>query len=491
MNGADREGMDSVDVRDHHVPDDGRTPPDPSAPTVAMLAGLLAIVPMAGIGVLGLMTVALCCGITIAVLDGAVLWLRRRVVRAVPGDRQRLRRFRPAGSVAMVWVTLIAVPAVAFVQSWLVWGLDSQSLTVDASHRLWPFRGAMIAAFAMPATVHVSSLIDWALIHPRLRGVMGDHGLPCQRTTSTDWQLLTRLWLGHRLVASLVGRVGLAVVVGFLTVLIIPGGPGNNAPAAGPPTPASSTASTTTGGTTTPSATPAPGATTATPAPTTTATTTASPTPAGNAGQTTLNGSTTQTTGSTGTTAQPTATIVGAIGAALLVLFLNRLFPAGALVANPRVSVGDRIVLAEEYGTGVDERPVFYVVDISVQGVKLLQLDEEDQPIRSDGPARRDGISDEAGTEDPLRPGRAHDRSVALQDVPRLLRLRGRFGGCAERCCGANHQCPLKAGDLVDPRVPTGRPGSADRLKALRGRVVRGDRPPAADAARPSAGEGT
>ena len=90
-------------------------------------------------------------------------------------------------------------------------------------------------------------------------------------------------------------------------------------------------------------------------------------------------------------------------------------------------------MLAEEYGTGVTNRPVYYVVDVSIEGVKLLQLDEDGLPK---GAAGKD-------------PGRKHDRSLALVDVPRLLRFRGRFTGCDQVCSMANHNRPIKIGNAV------------------------------------------
>lgn len=116
--------------------------------------------------------------------------------------------------------------------------------------------------------------------------------------------------------------------------------------------------------------------------------------------------------------------------AALLIFYINRVVAIGGLVSNPPIQVGDKVVLAEEFGTGVAERPSYYIVDVSIEGVKLLELDEGDQPCR-------------AGVQ------RGHDRSLSLADVGRLLRARERFEGCRTQCCRANKYCPLHPGQDV------------------------------------------
>jgi hypothetical protein len=132
---------------------------------------------------------------------------------------------------------------------------------------------------------------------------------------------------------------------------------------------------------------------------------------------------------------RPMSTVIGAVAAAALVFALNRLMPVVMLVRNPRISVGDRVVFAEEYGTGVNTRPAYYVVDVAVEGVKLLELDGVGQPKGAAG----------------RPPLREHDRSLPLGDVPRLLRFRGRFNGCRIVCCGVNHDCPVRFGNPVRP----------------------------------------
>ena len=116
--------------------------------------------------------------------------------------------------------------------------------------------------------------------------------------------------------------------------------------------------------------------------------------------------------------------------AALVVWYINRLVPIGGLVTNPPIQVGDKVILAEEFGTGVENRPAYYIVDVAIEGVKLLELDEHDQPF---------GVGLDRG----------HDRSLSLADVGRLLRGRQRFQGCSKECCRANKYCPLTRGEPV------------------------------------------
>lgn len=132
---------------------------------------------------------------------------------------------------------------------------------------------------------------------------------------------------------------------------------------------------------------------------------------------------------------QPEGAVIGAVlgtgGAAIVVFFLNRFVPVMTLVSNPPLHVGDQVTLAEEYGAGVHQRPVYYVVDIAIEGVQLLELGPDGRPLG--------------------RHPRTHDRSLALADVPRLLRFRERFRGCDVRCCKANRYCPLELDDVLAP----------------------------------------
>jgi hypothetical protein len=338
--------------------------PEPDKPVVVIAFGLLTAVSLAGAGVLGLTTVATLAGLVVAVVGVLVMEHRRRSLR-----RARERGVeRPSAYGRLVLAVLVLSLGLAAAPAVLI-RVAGLALEVEG-HRLWPLRGMVLALACIFAVIHVSALIDWAVIRLRLRGVLGDWSMPCQRSPTTNWELLTRVWLLHRVAAHVVVRIGLAVFIGFCVALVVPARSGATTPA---------------------------------------------------------------NTVTDQVLSRPVLLLVAPVLAAILVFFLNRFLPVWALVLNPRLSVGDRIVLAEEYGTGVTKQPVYYVVDIAAEGVKLLQLDDGGHPK---GAAGRD-------------PEREHDRSINLVDIPRLLRFRGRFNGCRRVCCKANHHCPLRVGMTV------------------------------------------
>lgn len=127
-----------------------------------------------------------------------------------------------------------------------------------------------------------------------------------------------------------------------------------------------------------------------------------------------------------------TASLIGATAAVIASYYLNRVVAVFALATHPPMQVGDKIVLAEEYGTGVDQRPSYYVVDVSMVGVQVLELGQQDEPV---APTLQ----------------RTHDRAIPLEDIQRLLRARRRFSGCVETCSRANPYCPLERGASTRP----------------------------------------
>jgi hypothetical protein len=123
--------------------------------------------------------------------------------------------------------------------------------------------------------------------------------------------------------------------------------------------------------------------------------------------------------------------VAAAVAAALAIYFVNRIVTIGTLVSNPPIQVGDKITLAEEFGTGVTERPNYYVVDVAIEGVQLMELGPGDEPRSSDAE-------------------RSHDRSLDLRDIGRLLRNRDRFEGCCTECCKVSKYCPLEVGETIN-----------------------------------------
>jgi hypothetical protein len=334
------------------------------------------------------------------------------------------------------------VVLVVLAAGWGLWRSQSVASDLQAALHLrppestWPYQGLALTLLVTVATVHISAMVDWAVIRLRLLGTLGDWTLTCQSgrdETSSNWILLTRLWLGHRLFAHLTVRAALVVGVAFVVAAIIdpdlsgskpPESPGSTTemirnayePAAGASTPGRSVADAGS------AAAPGPDAREAAKA----AEHAVERLPADERQPSWV---------------QPMATAAGAVTAAILVFFINQLLPSWSLLLTPRLSVGDRIVLAEEFGTGVDRRPVYFVVDISAEGAKLLQLGKGGE---AKGSAGRD-------------PRREHDRSLSLVDAPRLIRFRGRFTTCHDKCRKVQHDCPLEYGQAVGVR-PDRRP---------------------------------
>jgi hypothetical protein len=127
---------------------------------------------------------------------------------------------------------------------------------------------------------------------------------------------------------------------------------------------------------------------------------------------------------------QPITSVLAAAAAILVAYVLNRVTPVAALSQNPPLRVGDAVILAEEYGAGVENRPIYYVVDVAVEGIQLREL--------------KDGV--------PIGPEeRSHDRTLEISDINRLLRARTNFTGCSAACSRVNKYCPLKMGEPTHP----------------------------------------
>lgn len=392
----------------------------PDRPVVAGVSGAIAGLLLLLVGMLGLRVVALAIGGALAIVDGALLtgrWWSLRKPRKE--ERARLSRYGVTMATVTVWTVCLASAPL----------LLHETVGIDVGfhgRHLWPWRGLALSAAALAAIVHVSAMIDWALIRLRLLGVLGDISLPCQsgRKDSSNWKLLTRVWLAHRVVAFLLGRVALPAIIGFGIAGLIIQPTSSQQPAVTAKTGAGAKKG-------------------------------ASSASAGTESQPAAaqrrqgNGS------GSSTPSPPVLAALGTIAAAILVFFINRFLPMWSLISNPRLSVGDRIVLAEEYGTGVSERPIYYVVDVAIEGIKLLQLSESGLPMAVDRMsllqlAERGRIMTVAGND----PAREHDRSLALVDASRLLRFRGRYTGCDVTCSKAYHDCPVGFGKFVSRPPP-------------------------------------
>lgn len=119
------------------------------------------------------------------------------------------------------------------------------------------------------------------------------------------------------------------------------------------------------------------------------------------------------------------ASLLGGLGALLIAYFFNNVMPVAGLVTNPPLLVGDTITLAEEYPSDSNRRARYYVVDVAIEGFKLVEVDGDgDVPISK-------GVRPQA------------ERSLALRDVGRLLRSRRDFAGCADECARVDRHCPF------------------------------------------------
>lgn len=306
------------------------------------------------VALLGQTTVAL---IAAALATGSGLALAIIVGRdAVEGVRGR--RLDDERSVKVY----LLVPLLSALFGWAVvrgQELGGRSALLDleitgSTHTLWPWQATAVDLMIFAFIVALSSLIDWCVIKPRMCGNGRAERLPCRTSTNHGWGFVTRLWVGHRTIATILGRLLLLAAALFIAYGIF-----------------------------------------------------------------------------RPTIHQPTVAAIGAVSAAVLGVVLNRLAPVISLVLNPPMQVGDKVVLAEEHGTGVTRRPIYYVVDVAFEGVKLLELERQ-----RDVPARR-------------RSERRHDRSLSLDNVARLLRSRDRFTGCERSCQRVNPHCPFQRNDPI------------------------------------------
>ena len=121
---------------------------------------------------------------------------------------------------------------------------------------------------------------------------------------------------------------------------------------------------------------------------------------------------------------QTTAAAVAAAASLLAGFYLTRARSVMAFSANPPLCVGDAVEVIDEQTEHVRR---YYVQDVSLEGIKLLEVTEGDH-----SPKRCD----------PVWP--SHDRMLDLPDALKMLRTRRRFGPCRgdqEGCKRVNPHC--------------------------------------------------
>jgi hypothetical protein len=124
--------------------------------------------------------------------------------------------------------------------------------------------------------------------------------------------------------------------------------------------------------------------------------------------------------------------VAAAVGAATTVLagfYVTRIAPVIAQILNPALQLGDKVELAEEFASAATGKK-YYVVDVALEGFRLLELDTQDQPA-------------EASTG-----YRTHDRVLDVSDLRKYLRSRRSFAACPRdpqgnyACKQVNPYCP-------------------------------------------------
>ena len=207
----------------------------------------------------------------------------------------------------------------------------------------------MLIGFAAAELVYLSGLIDWFYVRPHLRGVKG---AVCVTSMKEWWRGVTKVWLIHRMLATL-GGVAAAVAVVTL---------------------------------------------------------------AANAWVKPVD--------------DLAAGAIAGVATVLAGYYLTRAAPLVAIASNPPVQVGDVIQIAEEYNVHeAGKLREYFVVDISLEGVKLLQVGELDRIERSGRNSERE-----------------HDRTIDVADISRLLRRRRPVGRpCGEECQKLSRLCGCQA----------------------------------------------
>jgi hypothetical protein len=142
-------------------------------------------------------------------------------------------------------------------------------------------------------------------------------------------------------------------------------------------------------------------------------------------------------------------TVAGVIAAVATIIagyYLTRVAPLLAIAVNPPVQVGDVIEIAEEFNVHrPDKLREYFVVDVALEGVKLLQIEEGDQVPRVGPDARR-----------------THDRTVDVMEISKLLRGRRPVRPCPRECQRLTEYCACKSAWLP----PDGEPAVAKAPEA-------------------------
>jgi hypothetical protein len=131
--------------------------------------------------------------------------------------------------------------------------------------------------------------------------------------------------------------------------------------------------------------------------------------------------------------------VAGAVAAVATIVggyYISRTAPLLAIAINPPVQIGDVIEIAEEFNVHKPEMlREYFVVDVALEGVKLLKLEDDDV-------VRRDARDKD----------RTHDRTVDVADIAKLLRGRRPIRKpCKDTCRKLTPHCACEAGAWSGP----------------------------------------
>ncbi len=129
------------------------------------------------------------------------------------------------------------------------------------------------------------------------------------------------------------------------------------------------------------------------------------------------------------------AGVIAAVATIIAGFYLTRAAPLLAIAVNPPVQVGDVIEIAEEFSVhNPNQLREYFVVDVALEGVKLLYVSPE-------------GDVDRGGRD----ANRTHDRTVDVMDISKLLRGRRAIQPCPGTCLKFTEHCAC-SGPWVPPQ---------------------------------------
>ncbi len=304
--------------------------------TIAVQAILLGV-PLAVLRAADAETTATAFAVT-AIAIGVVLWLwdwisQVRAASAQPPPQWHKAGLRQIFLNSLAPVSFIALAVLPHALAGLP-PLDDLALEGPDREFGLPMIVAGTSAFAL---IYVSSLIDAFYVLPHLSGQRSGR-MPCESSLQPVWRRVTRVWLLHRLVATLgfVAALTAVVAIGANEFLSIN---------------------------------------------------------------------------------QVVAAAIAAAATILAGFYLSRAPSIIALALSPSIQVGDKVELAEEFNGENGRLSSYYVCDFAFEGVKLRELDQNDEAVSK-----------------PILV-RTFDRVLDVHDITRLVRRRSRFGPCTNGHC--------------------------------------------------------